>query len=187
MSEKLEPLYRLTRKDVKFNREAWTQECEDAFQYVKTVLSKRPILVFPDFTKTFYVMTDASLVGIGGRLVQFEGENVQVIEYWSRTLNAAERNYSAGKREALAVTQAILRWKYYLQSQPFEVMTDHKPLLAFHKAGSSGDSYLLRWRLKLSPFTFKINWKPGSEMLAEDCLSRDDRHENCQKRRPVIW
>ena len=67
-----------------------------------------------------------------------------------------------------------MKWKYYLQSQPFEVITDHRPLLAMKE---STQSYLQRWRLRLAPYSFKIRWHPGEHMGTEDALSRDSRHE----------
>ena len=174
LAEICAPLYALTKKGV-WKKDAWNDQCNDAFEHAKRMLSKAPTLAWPDFTRRFYVRTDASQYGLGATLMQFsEQDEPRVIEFWSRALSAAERNYQATKREALAITEAVLKWRYYLQSQPFEVITDHKPLLAMKE---STQSYLQRWRLRLAPYSFKIRWQPGENMGTEDALSRDSRHE----------
>lgn len=47
----------------------------------------------PDFTKQFTIQTDASYTGIGGCLTQDSDGQERVIEYFSRVLNLAQRNY----------------------------------------------------------------------------------------------
>jgi hypothetical protein len=63
-----------------------------------------------------------------------DGKEV-VISYSSRHLNAAERNYSAIEREALAIVYGIKKYHHYLQDNKFEIISDHRPLqwLETHK------------------------------------------------------
>ena len=61
------PLNELTKKSVAFN---WREPQENAFQELKKRLMEAPLLVLPDFTKTFEVECDASGIGIGGVLMQ---------------------------------------------------------------------------------------------------------------------
>uniref|UniRef100_A0A3Q7IFD4 Reverse transcriptase domain-containing protein n=1 Tax=Solanum lycopersicum TaxID=4081 RepID=A0A3Q7IFD4_SOLLC len=44
----------------------WSEECEEAFEGLKAAVTKEPVLVLPDFTKTFEIHTDASNFAIGG-------------------------------------------------------------------------------------------------------------------------
>jgi hypothetical protein len=55
--------YRITikKEKISFN---WTKEDEKGFRVLKENITKQPILVLPDFKKTFHVKCDASGVAI---------------------------------------------------------------------------------------------------------------------------
>ena len=57
---------------------------------------------------------------------------MQPVQYFSRKLNSAERNYSTGDRELLAIVAACKRWRPYLDGKKNVVLTDHKPLTAIY-------------------------------------------------------
>ncbi len=48
----------------------WTETAEEAFNKLKHAMTITPVLVLPDFTKTFIIESDASGVGIGVVLMQ---------------------------------------------------------------------------------------------------------------------
>lgn len=52
------PLHALTEKNAFFQ---WTPQCNDAFTYLKQVLSNSPVIAFPDFTLPFILFTDAHI------------------------------------------------------------------------------------------------------------------------------
>jgi len=79
------PLNELTKKGVAFN---WREPQEIAFQELKKRLTEAPLLVLPDFTKTFEVECDASGIGIGGVLMQ----DGKPIAYFSEKLGGAQLN-----------------------------------------------------------------------------------------------
>ncbi|GFX69620.1 hypothetical protein TNCV_1769891 [Trichonephila clavipes] len=70
----------------------WSQK---AFDAVKTAITKAPVLKFPAFKKLFELFTDASSIGVGAVLNQEQ----RPVVFASRTLSAAERNYTVTKRE----------------------------------------------------------------------------------------
>ena len=99
---------------------AWTYEMMSAFDVLKQRLTTPPVLAFPEFEAPFIVGTDASSVAFGALLAQKKAdEKVHPIQYTNRTMAAAERNYSACEREALAVIFALKKFRVYLYPKTF--------------------------------------------------------------------
>lgn len=69
------------------------------------VLTRPPILAYPDFNLPFVLYTNTSAEGLGAVLYQQQGYKVCVIAYGSRALTPAEKNYHlhSGKLEFLAL------------------------------------------------------------------------------------
>ena len=110
-SQIAKPLYRLTEKTSVF---VWTEDCEDAFQQLRTRLVTSPILAFPDHKRPFILDTDASDVGIRAVLSQFQDDGVErVIAYASRVLTKAERRYCVTRKELLAVVTFVQYFRPY--------------------------------------------------------------------------
>lgn len=61
-SSLVQPLTRLLHKNQDYN---WTNECDETFRHLKKINEKDAVLSFPDFTKIFYLHTDASNVAVG--------------------------------------------------------------------------------------------------------------------------
>ena len=61
------PLTNLLSKKVKF---VWTDDCQLAFDKVKLLLQKSPVMKYPDYEKPFKLIIDSSDVGTGSVLVQ---------------------------------------------------------------------------------------------------------------------
>ncbi|XP_069143294.1 uncharacterized protein [Solanum lycopersicum] len=80
------PLTRLTRQDVRFQ---WSDECEQSFQTLKTLLTSALVLTLPEEGVDFIVYCDASGVGLGSVLMQ----KGKMIAYASRQLKSNEKNY----------------------------------------------------------------------------------------------
>lgn len=95
----------------------WDEACERVFQLLKELLCSFPVLTLLDFDKPFKLVTDASLAGIGCILAQTDDQNRdQVIAYYSRSLNPAERRYSTIEREMKAIRDSIKKFRHYSAS-----------------------------------------------------------------------
>jgi hypothetical protein len=57
---------KMLRKDTKFQ---WNDECQHGLDTLKENMVTAPILVFPDWEKTFHVHVDASTIALGAILV----------------------------------------------------------------------------------------------------------------------
>ena len=164
-----EPLNALKRKGAKFR---WSAECQDAFEKLKDHLIRPPVLAHPNFNLPFVVYTDASEVGLGAVLVQqADAGTEEVLAFASRSLSAAERNYSATELECLAVVWALERWRIYLEGRLFKVVTDHNSLLWVFKT-TKPSTRLIRWALRLQEFTFTVEYRKGRYNTVPDALSR---------------
>jgi hypothetical protein len=77
----------------------WTEEEEKSFKLLKEKIIGQPVLVLPDFRKTFQVRCDTSGFAIGAVLSQ---DNRQ-IAYFSEKLNDAKMKYSMYDKEFYAI------------------------------------------------------------------------------------
>ena len=103
----------------------------------------------PDFQKKFYLQTDASNIALGAELYQ-EGEDQEhrTIAFASRTLLAAERNYTTTEKELLSIVFAVKKFRTYLLGNQTVIRTDHKAL-SFLNTCKLMHSRLTRWELAL--------------------------------------
>ncbi|CAG9128375.1 unnamed protein product [Plutella xylostella] len=167
-SDITKPLTKLLKKNAKY---IWTEECTKAMEKCKELLTTAPILQYPDFEKEFIVTTDASQYAIGGILSQGKVGEDKPIAYASRTLNESETRYSTIERELLAIKWCIKHFRPYLFGRKFTIVTDHQPLTWLFSVKDPG-SRLIRWRLELEQYDYKIVYKPGKKNQNADALSR---------------
>ena len=78
------------------------------------VIIQYPVLRSPDFTKMFYLQTDASNRGIAAVFMQEESNPRLPVMYICKKLNNAEEAYSTIEKECLATvntkTERIPTW-----------------------------------------------------------------------------
>ena len=141
------------------------------FLYLKSVLCSVPTLTLPVISDSFILQTDASGVGLGAVLSVLREEVEYPVAFFSKKLLPRERKYSASELEGLAVVAAVLHFEAYLITHPFTVVTDHRALTFLHTAHHQNNR-LARWAMKLQPFTFDIRYRPGSQHVNADVLSR---------------
>ena len=97
-SSKLHPLYELLSNKSKW---LWSESCEAAFLWAKEALSSEQVLVHYNPNKPS-LNVDASQYGIGAVLSNKMADGSQKsIEYASKTLSEAERNYAKIEKEGL--------------------------------------------------------------------------------------
>ena len=102
------PLHLLTKKDQEY---VWGDEQKQAFQELKNQLMSSPVLWLPNLSKPFLVQTDASKLGTGAVLLQWDNAGVpHPCAYLSQALVGAEQNYQVYDLELLAVIRALKAW-----------------------------------------------------------------------------
>ncbi len=132
------PLLDLTKKNLVWH---WGEAQFKAFEMLKTLMCRKPVLIQPDFDRRFYLQTDASAYGIGAVLSQERGDGdtpskkkgkpkLHPIAYYSATFTPTEHNYNIYEQELLAVMKALAHWRHYLgwTKHPFTILTNHANL-----------------------------------------------------------
>lgn len=99
-SEIAAPLTMLTRKNVNFE---FGEAQKRAFELLKTCLADAPVLKLFDFDLETRIICDASAYCIGSILEQHHDDGWHPVEFYSKRLSSAERNYSATEREFVAI------------------------------------------------------------------------------------
>ena len=124
------PLHNLTRKDTVFN---WTPECQLAFDTLKSKLASEPVLKHPLHDKPFILETDASGFATGAVLMQDHERNLHPVEFYSHSLDQAQRNYPTPNQELLAIILALTHWRHLLEGarHPIRICTDNQALKYF--------------------------------------------------------
>ena len=165
------PLFQLTHKDAKFQ---WGDMQQSAFEQLKCALTSAPVVSFPRFSAgagRFRLDTDASDTGIGATLFQEQDGEDKVIAFASHRLSKAQRNYSTTRKELLACVIFVQHFRHYLLGRRFELRTDHASLRwLLNFKNPSG--VLARWLEILSEYDFEIIFRPGSENVPADVMSR---------------
>ena len=164
------PLTELLRKDKPY---VWSAACEKAFSLLKREFQESVVLAFPDHNKPFIVETDASGYALGGILSQEDEKGrTRPVAFYSRKLNAAERNYEVYDQELLAIKCCFDVWSPYLKGAKHRVLvySDHRNLQWFMTTRQLNRRQV-RWSLFFADYDFVIHHRPGSE-CKPDALSR---------------
>ena len=100
----------MLKKNVRFQ---WMPEKEKAFLDLKSRLATQPILRPPDYTLPFCLAVDASDFAIGATLFQVIDNIEHPICYYSKKLDAHQKNYSTVEKEALALIHGVRTFSVY--------------------------------------------------------------------------
>ncbi|KAK9401814.1 hypothetical protein NXF25_010170 [Crotalus adamanteus] len=89
----------------------WTMNCQKAFELLKALFAKEPVLRHPDPSVPFVVQVDASDVAVGAVLLQKnDSRALQPCAYTSRKFTMAERSWAVWEKEAFAIRWALATW-----------------------------------------------------------------------------
>ncbi|XP_075732178.1 uncharacterized protein K02A2.6 isoform X2 [Rhipicephalus microplus] len=173
MSTLLSPLNKLLEKGTVWQ---WGRQQEAAFEKAKDSLMQAQVLVQFDPLKELKLECDASPYGVGAALFHTSNGMPKPIGFRSRTLTAAEKNYSQLEREALALVFGVTKFRDYLLGRQFTLVTDHQPLLSLLQSDRPtpplAAARIQRWALYLGGYRYTLQYTPGKQLLNADALSR---------------
>ena len=121
LSQVMEPLRRLTQTGVEWY---WGDAEEKAFDEVKQLVTRAPVLVYYSPDKELIIQCDASSLGLNAVLMR-EGHP---LAHASRALTDPETRYATIEKEMLAIIFALEKWHQYVYGRHVVIKTDHKPL-----------------------------------------------------------
>ncbi|KAM4058129.1 reverse transcriptase (RNA-dependent DNA polymerase) [Hirsutella rhossiliensis] len=132
----------------------WGRAENEAFQELKRRFCESPVLK----------QWDPSLLTFWRRIAQ--------ATHWEAS---SEYNYPIHDKEMLAIMRCLDNWNAELRScGPFTILTDHRNLEYFMTRQKLTERQS-RWAAELSQFDFKLEYRPGSEAVVPDALSRREQ------------
>lgn len=140
----------------------------DSIDQIKQKLCEQVELFQPNFDKPFELTTDASNFAIGAVLSQ----GGHPITFISRTLSKTEQNYATNEKELLAIVWALQKLRNFLYGiADLTIYSDHQSL-KYSISEKNPNSKLKRWKNLIEEFGAKLEYKPGSQNVVADALSR---------------
>ena len=131
-----------------------------------------------DESVPFVVECDASDYAISGTLNQ----NGRPVAFMSRSLNKSELSYPSVEKEATATIESVRKWRHLLLRSHFIIVTDQRSVSFMfdnRRRSKIKNSKIEGWRVDLAEFSYSIVYRPGSENVAPDALSRTDYDAYC--------
>ncbi|KAL0449229.1 UNVERIFIED_CONTAM: hypothetical protein Slati_1479300 [Sesamum latifolium] len=159
-AEKGLPFFKTLRKVKNFE---WTEECQRAFEDLKTYLAKLPLLVKLIPGDTLYLYISSTSEAVSSMLVREEKGNQAPIYYISKVLNGAESRYPPIEKMALALVITARKLRPYFLSYPVGVRTNTSLKLVLGKPETSGR--LIKWAIELSEYD--ISYLPRTTIKAQ--------------------
>ena len=163
------PIYDLQKKAKKFK---WTDEAENTFHEIKKLLVSPPVLKAPTPDGLFRLESDTSR-GVGGTLLQKQGDEWVVIGYHSKRPPKSAKNFGVTELELTRLLVNIHGFMQLLCNRYFEVLVNHKAIEYVVKNKTEPPTTRLKTLLfKLSEYTIELKCQKGSEMHTSDALSQ---------------
>jgi hypothetical protein len=151
----------------------WSPAAEAAFIAAKAALVAAVPLCHPAPNAVLSLSVDASDSHVGGVLQQQVGKGWKPLAFFSKKLAPPEMKYSTFDRELLAAFSTIRHFRFLLEGRQFQLLTDHKPLVAAMVRVTPPQSARQQRHLAyISEFPTNIRHTPGSENVVADALSR---------------
>ena len=164
------PIYDLQKKAKKFK---WTEKAKRAFNDIKKLLINPPVLKAPTPDGLSRLESNTSREGMGGTLLQKQGDEWVVIGYHSKRLPKSAKNFGITELELTGLLVNIHGFMQLLHNRYFEVLVDHKAIEYMIRSKTESPTTRLKTLLlKLSEYTIDLKYQKGSETHTSDALSK---------------
>ncbi|XP_075665227.1 uncharacterized protein LOC142634862 [Castanea sativa] len=157
-TDKCLPFFRTLKKSFE-----WTDECQKAFEELKTYLSALPLLSPSMPGEELFLYLAVSSRAISAALIKEEGKVQKPVYFISRALRGAEERYPPMEKLAFALVTAARKLKPYFQAHTINVLTDRPLRRAMSNPESAGRMAL--WAIELSEFD--IQYQPRTAVKGQ--------------------
>ena len=134
----------------------WTDSAKNSFQDIKQAIIESPILISPDYNKTFYIFSFASYDTVAAVLLQKDDEDFDhPVAFFSKTLRDAELRYDPIEKQAYALIKSLKSFRIYIL---------HSKVIAYVPSSSIKDVLTqpdidekrARWIAKMIEFNIEV-------------------------------
>ena len=151
----------------------WTGSHQKAFEQVKELLIKPPVLHLPRPGGRFILYCDTSKTHTGSSLWQMQDGKPRLLGYASKSLPDACKNYSITELEMTGLVINIHLWKHLLLRVEFDCAVDHRALPYIMKSKNlPATGRIIRLLEHLAGYSFNLYYVKGKYMILCDYLSR---------------
>ena len=119
------PIYELTKKRARFQ---WTNKHQKAFEEIKKLLVKPPVLRMVSGDGIFRLESDTSRTAVRGTLYQWQDNQWILVGYHSKKLPEPVQNYGVTELELMGLVANIHGFEQKLRHNYFEVIVDHEAI-----------------------------------------------------------
>ena len=144
-TDKCLPIFKFLKKAFK-----WTNECQRAFQDLKTYLVTASLMNPFVMGEELFLYLAVTPHAVNSALIREEGKAQKPVYYTSRALRGAEGRYPLIEKLAFALITTSRKLRHYFQAHVINVMTDHPLKKTMNKLEAAGR--LIQWAVELSEF-----------------------------------
>ena len=167
-------LTKMTVKTFNWDESTWKHDYRQEFKDFIKGLQDACELFYPDYNLDWFLRTDASELGVGAvllqKLLKEDGtEILQPIAFVAKKFSDAATRWATIEQEGYGIFYAVKTLAYYLVGKEFTIETDHNNLLWME---ASEVPKIVRWRVFLQSFNFKLIHISGKRNIIADWFSR---------------
>ncbi|CAL9027380.1 unnamed protein product [Prunus brigantina] len=159
-TDKCRPFFKALKKGQK---DKWDEECEVAFQNLKTYLTSPPLLSKPVPGEDLFVYLSVSNSAVSSALIREELGAQHPIFYTSKALLDAETRYPKLEKLILALVVSARKLRLYYQAHRVIVMTEFPLRSILHSPDAS--QRLMKWAIELSQYD--LIYRPKTAIKAQ--------------------
>ncbi|GJX60386.1 reverse transcriptase domain-containing protein [Tanacetum coccineum] len=164
-AERALPFFNTLKTITKENKHEyrWTPEAEEAFQQMKRLIISLHSLTPPLPKETLYGYLAVANEAVSAVLLTYRNGRQCPVQYVSRTLNDAEKNYSPLGKLALSLVNMTRRLRRYFEAHPVKVITDQPIKNILSRTEASGK--LAKYVVEIG--TYKISFLPRNAIKGQ--------------------